>query len=118
MLSESRLDREERIIAMAGGDRELGVELARIFLSHYEGMHQELKTAVMDGDPLEVRRMVHTIEGSLGAMGSLDSISALMELGQAGRDLDASLFLPLFFKYEKAILSSNEVLKEIALPLD
>ncbi|SMG09298.1 hypothetical protein SAMN06275492_101102 [Dethiosulfovibrio salsuginis] len=117
-MSESRLNREERIIAMAGGDRELGAELARIFLSHYEGMHQELKAAVMGGDPLEVRRMVHTIEGSLGAMGSLDSISALMELGQAGRDLETSLFLPLFLKYEKAILSSNEMLKEIALSLD
>lgn len=117
-LSDSQSERERRLIAMAGGDRSLGVELARIFLTHYDEMHQELKSAVLGGDPLEIRRMVHTIEGSLGALGSSDSIECLMDLGQAGRDSRVDLFDELFDKYERSIVASNEVLKRIALPVE
>ncbi len=118
ILSETRFDREERIVAMAGGDRALGVELAKIFLVHYGEMHQQLKAAVVSEDPSEVRRMVHTIEGSLGALGSSESIEALMDLGQAGRDLSVESFMPLFLKYERAIDISNCILREITEPTD
>jgi hypothetical protein len=59
--------------------------------------------------------MVHSIEGSLGAMGSLESIERLSAIGQAGRDERRDLFEELFRLYEEAINRSND---EIRLFID
>ncbi len=117
-LSDTQSEREKRLVAMAGGDRSLGVDLALIFLTHYDEMHEELRSAVAGGDPIEVRRMVHTIEGSLGSLGSSDSVECLMDLGQAGRDSKVELFEGLFERYERAIVASNEVLRRIASSME
>lgn len=114
-MSESSSQREKRLLDMAGGDLKLAVELARIFLSHYDEMHRSLADAVERRDPLDVRRMVHSIEGSLGAMGSLESIEKLSAIGQAGRDERRDLFEELFLLYEDAINRSND---EIRLFID
>lgn len=100
-------------MAMAGNDGTLAVELAELFLTHYGGMHKDLRRAVAERNPEEVRRMVHTIEGSLGAMGSQDAIDDLMRLGQAGRDRRTDLFEEIFGEYDRAIALSNDVLRDI-----
>lgn len=117
-LSDTKTEREDRLVAMAGGDKSLAIELALIFLKHYDEMHEQLRAAIAGDDPLEVRRMVHTIEGSLGSMGSSDSVAFLMDLGQAGRDSRVDLFGELFDRYDKSITMSNEVLRDIASQSD
>lgn len=113
-MSEENIEaREERLLAMSGGDKGLAVELANLFLFHYPDMHNTLRESVQALDPLKVRESVHMIEGSLGAMGSKNSLENLASLGQAGRDLKTCLFEEIFENYEKAIDKSNIELKNI-----
>lgn len=103
-------------MAMAGNDRALAMELVRLFLTHYGDMHRDLRQAVAEKNPEEVRKMVHTIEGSLGALGSQDAIDSLLRLGQAGRDRRIDLFEEIFGEYDRAINLSNDVLEDILSP--
>lgn len=113
-MSEKDIEiREERLLAMSGGDKSLAVELARLFMFHYPDMHKSLRESVHMLDPLKVRESVHMIEGSLGAMGSEESLEKLASLGQAGRDLKTDLFKEIFDSYDKAIDKSNVELKTI-----
>jgi PAS domain S-box-containing protein len=71
-----------------GGDRELLRELAGVFLGECPRWMAELRQAVAGHDALTLRRVAHTLKGSMGQFGAEAAWAAALRLETMGRDGD------------------------------
>ncbi len=100
----------ENLKEISGGDPELASEFISIFLEHFPLEQSHLKEAVDSSDLLEARRVVHSIEGSLPAIGSPLSISLLRDMGKAGRGEDIQGLRESFCSFEEEM---DKVLRDL-----
>jgi HPt (histidine-containing phosphotransfer) domain-containing protein len=73
-------------LGRVGNDVELMQELARVFLEECPGWMAELRRALAGGDAAGVRRLAHTVKGSLGQFGARTAFDAAQRLEMMGRD--------------------------------
>jgi PAS domain S-box-containing protein len=73
-------------LGRVGNDVELLQELARVFLEECPGWMAELRRALAGGDAAGVRRLAHTVKGSLGQFGARTAFDAAQRLEMMGRD--------------------------------
>ena len=76
----------ERIHDATGGDEEFLAELVEIFLEDAELRLDEIRGAVVSGDPTELRKTAHKLKGSSANMGA----NGLMSLAKALEDIGAT----------------------------
>jgi signal transduction histidine kinase/DNA-binding response OmpR family regulator/HPt (histidine-containing phosphotransfer) domain-containing protein len=69
-----------------GGDRELLVEIAGIFLTEWPTWREQLRTAVAAKDVKAMQRAAHTIKGAVDSYGAKDAHQAAFRLERLGRD--------------------------------
>lgn len=103
----------ENLKEISGGDPELAREFISIFLEHFPLEQSRLKEAVHSSDFLKARRAVHSIEGSLPAVGSPLSISLLREMGRAGRAENSRDLQEAFCSFEDEMDKVLRDLKEM-----
>jgi CheY-like chemotaxis protein len=68
-----------------GGDRKLLRDLIRIFLEEYPRWLTELRQAIDAGSVAEVRRLAHSLKGSLAHFGAQNGCEAAYQLEMMGR---------------------------------
>jgi HPt (histidine-containing phosphotransfer) domain-containing protein len=68
-----------------GGDEELLVDIAAVFLTEYPELLQEIENAVASADAELLQRSAHTLKGSLLAIGAEDAAQLALELETQGR---------------------------------
>jgi HPt (histidine-containing phosphotransfer) domain-containing protein len=71
-----------------GGDKEILRELAGLFLSLCPDWLAQLREVVVRRDPTGLRRLAHTIKGSLGQLGAAAGCAAALRLETMGREGD------------------------------
>jgi CheY-like chemotaxis protein len=69
-----------------GGDRKLLRDLTGIFLGECPRWMAELRQAIAEGNAVEVKRLGHTLKGSLGHFGVAAGFEAAYQLEMLGRD--------------------------------
>jgi HPt (histidine-containing phosphotransfer) domain-containing protein len=77
----------QKALAIVGGDRDLLLELATVFLDQLPGQLRELRRAVAMADPEGTREAAHSLKGSLGNLGATaawEAARALEGLGRSG----------------------------------
>jgi PAS domain S-box-containing protein len=78
----------ERALRNLGGDRELMRELATIFLDTYPQWLAKIREAVFGRDAPAVRRLAHTLKGSVGQLGAAAAAKAASRLEAMGEKGD------------------------------
>lgn len=68
-----------------GGDEELLREIAGIYLSEYEPVLEEIRTAISTGNCEQLMRTAHTLKGSLGTLGAEAGAKIAYALETQGR---------------------------------
>jgi HPt (histidine-containing phosphotransfer) domain-containing protein len=74
----------EQALRGVGGDRELMRELASIFLETYPQWLAKIREAVFARDAAAVRRLAHTLKGSVGQLGAAAAARAAARLEAMG----------------------------------
>jgi PAS domain S-box-containing protein len=78
----------EQALRGVGGDRELMRELASIFLETYPQWLAKIREAVFGRDAAAVRRLAHTLKGSVGQLGAAATAKAAARLEAMGEKGD------------------------------
>jgi HPt (histidine-containing phosphotransfer) domain-containing protein len=78
------LDRKASL-ARVGGDVELLGELIDLFQSDSPGWLEDVRRAVLAGDPAKLRRAAHTLKGAAGSFGAKETCDAAFHLEEMGR---------------------------------
>jgi HPt (histidine-containing phosphotransfer) domain-containing protein len=75
----------ERLLDRLGGDRELAVQLAGIFVSECPRMLEALRQSIEQGVPDQVRRAAHALKGSVLNFVDQGPAATAFELETRGR---------------------------------
>jgi HPt (histidine-containing phosphotransfer) domain-containing protein len=86
-----------------GGDEELLVDIAAVFLTEYPELLNEMQDAVASADADVLQRSAHTLKGSLLAIGAERAAELALELEMQGRQQKAG--------------SATESLRELSIAL-
>ena len=106
-----------RLLAVAGGDRALVVELVGLYLQQVPTLTAQIESAAAGGDCDALRRAAHTLKGSLLTLAASEAAAAahaLELLGAAGGALpgaDAAVA-----SLARALARVDEALRVEALP--
>jgi HPt (histidine-containing phosphotransfer) domain-containing protein len=82
----------DRVLARVGGDRQLLVEISRLFVDDAPGHLRRIREALDSHDCESLRRAAHTLKGAAAnfdAAGVVDAARSLEELGRTGELADA-----------------------------
>jgi CheY-like chemotaxis protein len=85
-LSCAALLDEVEALARVGGDRDLLVELAEVFLEECPGLMKAVEGAVASGDPARVKAAAHSLKGAVDNFAARDAFEAALRLEMLGRD--------------------------------
>ena len=76
----------DRALGRLGGDRELLEEIIGLFLGEWPRWKLEMGDALADWDAARLRRLAHTIKGSLSQFGAQAAVDAAYHLEKLGQD--------------------------------
>jgi CheY-like chemotaxis protein/HPt (histidine-containing phosphotransfer) domain-containing protein len=76
----------DRALDGLGGDRELLEEIIGLFLGEWPRWKLEMADALVDWDAAKLRRLAHTIKGSLSQFGAQAAVDAAYHLEKLGQD--------------------------------
>src|SRR5436305_12462864 len=76
---------QEAALERVGGDHDLLIEIAQLFLSETPGQLNSLVLAVEAGDSPSVEKTAHMIKGSIATFGADPAVRTALALEQAGR---------------------------------
>ena len=79
-----------RALEALGGDDELLIELAEVYLADEEGLVSSLESAAKSRDPERVAHAAHRAKGAVANFYADAAVAAALELEQAGRSGDLS----------------------------
>ena len=85
-------------------DLEVLAEVAFIFCEHADSMLEEIRTAVDQRAPRELRRAAHTLKGSLGTFGAQEGVEAAKALEKHAELGDLSGAPSLYGRVENVTL--------------
>ncbi len=94
-----------------GGQRELLMDLMKVFLKERDGMLASVEKASADQDVQNLRISAHSLKGALGHLGAL-SASELARQIEANANPDTIDFKAISPTIEKLVTTVNEVSKE------
>jgi two-component system, sensor histidine kinase and response regulator len=106
------LDREDAM-ARVGGDAELLVEIAGLFIAEYPGLLEELRLALTEGDSSKLERTAHALKGSVANFGAKPAVAAALALERAGRAGDIELAQGLISDLEQALAALHSELARL-----
>lgn len=86
-MQSSAINREEAL-AGVGGDTELLLEIAQIFLDQADTMLAAVEQAVQKQDAPALERAAHSLKGSVGVFRAQDAKDLAFSLEQMGRNRD------------------------------
>jgi HPt (histidine-containing phosphotransfer) domain-containing protein len=69
-----------------GGDEELLVDIAGVYLTEYPTLLEEIQHAVSSGDAAGLLHAAHTLKGSLATIGAEEAASIALQLEMMGRE--------------------------------
>jgi CheY-like chemotaxis protein len=76
---------ENVALARAGGDRELRAELAELFLRECPRLMSEIRKAIDNADPIQLRSAAHSLKGCVDNFGCAGAFAAALRLELLGR---------------------------------
>ncbi|MGH9667006.1 MAG: response regulator, partial [Bryobacteraceae bacterium] len=85
-LQKARQLDETVALSRMGGDRELLLEIARLFLEDYPNLLAAIQHAISGGDASALEHGAHTLKGSVANFGAAESVEAALRLEMMGRD--------------------------------
>jgi two-component system sensor histidine kinase/response regulator len=97
-----------------GGDEELLREIARLFLSEYPLLIQEIRLAIENGDTEALERSAHSLKGSVANFEARCAVDAAFRLEALGRNRSLDRVGPALADLEAAFESLNPELKRLS----
>lgn len=73
-----------KALEQIGGDEQLLCEVARIFLEELPGWRSELRASIAKSDAQTLRRIAHTIKGSVDVFGAAEAREAAAKVETMG----------------------------------
>jgi PAS domain S-box-containing protein len=101
-------------LAMAGGDRELLMEMAQWFLNQCPKLLGEIRESVQRGDAHVVEQAAHKLKASVGSFGARRAYQAALRLEELGEAGDAKGCQQAFPEFEEAVMRVQEAVAELA----
>jgi HPt (histidine-containing phosphotransfer) domain-containing protein len=80
----------DRAFETVGGDRQLLLELIKVFLAERETMMGEIASAIKSVDAKELRRSAHSLKGALIYLGAQQAANLASELETIGKNNELS----------------------------
>lgn len=73
-----------------GGDEELLVDIAGVYLTEYPTLLEDIGKAVAGGDVAGLLHSAHTLKGSLATIGADQAASVALQLEMMGREAETA----------------------------
>ncbi|MEZ5353147.1 MAG: Hpt domain-containing protein [Bryobacteraceae bacterium] len=77
-------------VERVGGDDELLLDIAGVYLGEYPGLLDEIGQAVEAGDAPRLLHSAHTLKGSLATIGADRAAAVALQLEMMGREAETS----------------------------
>ncbi|MEZ5400330.1 MAG: Hpt domain-containing protein [Bryobacteraceae bacterium] len=90
-------------VERVGGDEELLVDIAGVYLAEYPSLMEEIAKAVAAGDAAGLTHSAHTLKGSLATIGAERAASIALRLEMMGRHADTSSARPALESLQAAV---------------
>lgn len=97
-----------------GGDEELLQEIARLFLSEYPALIQDIRSAIEGGDASMLERSAHNLKGSVANFEACDAVAAAYRLEAIGRSKQLDRAWAAFAELESAFESLHPALVHLS----
>jgi two-component system, sensor histidine kinase and response regulator len=97
-----------------GGDEELLREIARLFLSEYPALIQEIRSAIDSGDAHMLERSAHSLKGSVANFEACAAVAAAYRLEIIGRSKQLDQACAALAELESAFESLHPALVHLS----
>ena len=104
---------QDAALARVGGDHELLVEIAELFLEEYPGLLTTLAAAISNHDAYTVERTAHSLKGSIANFGAEAVRQVAFALEQTGRAGDLSGAARLLRELESGLTALHVELESL-----
>ena len=94
---------EQKVLEGLGGDRELLVDVLRLFLEDSDRLLRDIQSANAHEDPVALGRSAHALKGSIANLSSGDAYAYAAELEKMGRNGERNSVPELIGKLEEAL---------------
>ena len=111
-LAGSPIDKE-LALSRVGGDAELLLEIAILFLEDYPKVIADLHDAAARGDALGVERTAHSLKGSVANFGAKGVMETALKIEDMGRARRIGEVAPLLQALERALAAIKPQLEAL-----
>jgi CheY-like chemotaxis protein len=103
----------DEILDRAGGDMELVVDVAGLFLDDYPRLLSDIKDSILNSDNEKLRTAAHTLKGSAANLAARPVSEAALKLEMMGRDGDMSSAVEAYMMLEEEVDRLRPVLAKL-----
>jgi two-component system sensor histidine kinase/response regulator len=103
----------DEILDRAGGDMELVVDVAGLFLDDCSQLLSDIKDSIANGDNETLRTAAHTLKGSAANLAARHVSEAALKLEMIGRDGDMSSAVEAYTMLEEEVERLKPVLAKL-----
>ncbi len=103
----------DEILDRAGGDMELVVDVAGLFLDDYPRLLSDIKDSILNSDNEKLRTAAHTLKGSAANLAARPVSEAALKLEMMGRDGDMSRAAEAYMMLEEEVDRLRPVLAKL-----
>lgn len=100
-------------LSRMGGDRQLLLEIAKLFLDDYADLLSTIQRAISEGDSRSLERSAHTLKGSVANFGAAESVDAALRLEMMGREGDLRDSTKTLVELESALTQLRRELESL-----
>lgn len=90
----------EEVLEQIGGEKELLIEIIKIFIDTYPDDLDALQKAILEKDAEEVRKAAHRMKGSVSNFGKFEAFETAKSMEHKAREKDLSEMVE---KYEELV---------------